>query len=335
MVVSAQTAKKNPAVRAAKPHALLLSALPASDAAAVVNTQKLLDGVMPQLLGANSAKMREINKKIDDIKAQLGIDLRQFETLAVGANFKQNSSRDIDVEPVMLAKGNFSAGAMVALAKVAAGGKYREETVGEKAVYVFSAKEIFAEATSNANKNSVEKFLDSLLKNFNGEFALAAAGSDTLAIGSSARVKETLEARSALSPEVKSMIQVRPDSVMAFGGNVPRGMSAFFGIGGNDEIAQNIDSIKQLFGYLNMNAAGNASLLVAARTFDLKQANTLYDTLTGLQMIGKAFIGAVKGPEKKVFERLIDNARITQNQTQVELNLDVMQSDLTVLAKKL
>jgi hypothetical protein len=48
-------------------------------------------------------------------------------------------------------------------------------------------------------------------------------------------------------------------------------------------------------------------------------------------MVGKAFLGGEKGADKKVFARMIENARIINNGSEVMLDLQVPQSDIDIL----
>jgi len=313
----------------------LVSLLPASDGVVSFNAQKFLNVALPQLLGADSPKLAQINAHIDEIKNQTGIDLRQFERAAVGLKYKQISATEIDFEPVILASGKFNPGAMLALVKIAASGKYREETFGGKTFYVLQLKEMFPEdAQKKPRSSSVEKMMDKMLKTFSGELAVGALNEKTLAIGSVARMQETFAGTSTLNPELKSLVNTKPGAILSFSGNVPSGLSKMFGMD-NDEIAKMMDSVKLASGYLDISAAGNASLMVAAKTGTVEEAMSLEDTMTGLKELAKMLVGGAKGNEKLVYMRMIDNAKITRTVSQVQLNLLIPQSDLSILAKKL
>ena len=74
-----------------------------------------------------------------------------------------------------------------------------------------------------------------------------------------------------------------------------------------------------------------ASLNLTARTLQNAQAQGLLETLEGLQMLGKAFLGGSKGPDKQVYARLIENAKFTAKGNEVMLDLQVPQSDIDIL----
>ncbi len=315
----------------------LISALPASDAVIAFDAHKFLGTALPQLLGADSPQMAKINAHLDLVKTRTGLDLRQFEQAAVGIKYKQVSATEVDFEPLILASGKFNAGAILALVKIAANGKYREEQAGGKSVYVLQLNEILAEVQGqNPGKSSgLEKMVEKMLRTFSGEFAVGALSDNTLAMGSLARVQETFSRTAPLSAELKTMAQTKPAAVLSFAGNMPVGMSKMFGFE-NDEIAKTVDSIKNLFGYLDMNA-GNASIMLGAKTLNADQAQTLEETILGFKMLGKAFIGTIKGSpaEREMYSRMVDNARISRAGTLVQIDLQIPQSDLSILAKKL
>jgi hypothetical protein len=68
-----------------------------------------------------------------------------------------------------------------------------------------------------------------------------------------------------------------------------------------------------------------------ARTTRPEQAASLLDTLTGLQMVGKAFLGGAKGADKQVYARMIDNVKFAQAGNEVTVDLQVPQSDIDIL----
>jgi hypothetical protein len=331
-IAAAQTGKT-----AAQPANPLVQSLPASDAVISFNTQKFLNTALPQLLGADSSKLTQINAHIDQIKDKTGIDLRQFEQAAAGIKYKQISATEIDFEPVILANGKFNAGAVMALVRIAASGKFREEKVGDKTVYVLQVQEIMSEvAQGKTGSSSIEKMMEKVLRTFSGELAVGALDNKTLVIGSAARVKETFAATTApLNAELKTSANAKPGTILSFAGNVPAGLSKMFGFD-NDEFAKITDSIKVLSGYLDMNGT-NASLMLAGKTNSVQEAMDLEDTANGLRSMGKALIGMLKASpmDREMYGRLIESAAISRTGNQVKLNLLITQGDLSILAKKL
>ena len=307
----------------------LVALLPASDMVMTLDTQRLMSQALPQVFSANQAKLNEINAKIDQVKTKTGLDLRQFQQVAVGVSTKEVAPKKIDFEPFALARGNFSAGALVSVAKLAANGKYREEKIGKRTVYVFTAKEIIEQNKPNANNSMMDKMFDKLINSLTREVAVTTYDNNTLAFGSLARVREAFETKTRVSAEVLGLANRNPNALLSFGAKLPNGLSNFINLD-NDELGKNLDAIRQMSGALNVDG-GNATVSLMAKTLNDQQAQGLHETLEGLQMLGKGLLGGMKGEDKKVYARMAENARITRSGSEISFNLQVPQTDINIL----
>lgn len=307
----------------------LAALLPASDGVITFDLQRLLNDAVPQILSGRPQMLSDINGKIDEIKTKTGLDLRQFEQVAVGVSTKQISAREIDLEPVVLARGKYSAGALIALAKLASKGKYREEKVGSRSVYVFAGKEIVEQNKPQPKNSWFDKAIDRMIQGLTKEIAVTSYDNNTLAIGSLARVRETLESKTRVSPEVLSLINRKPNAAASFGAKLPNGLSKFFELD-NDEIGTTIDAIRQISGAIEF-TDGNTTISAIAKTLKPDRAQSLQETLEGLQMVGKSLLGSSKSADKQVYARMIDNAKITRNAAEVMFDLQVPQNDINIL----
>ncbi len=312
----------------------LAALLPASEGALTLNVQRLFNEALPQILSGNQPMLNGILGKIDEIKSNVGIDLRQFEQVAIGVKSKQTSSAVIDFEPIVLARGSFNAGALLAVAKVASRGKYREEKIGDKIVYVFTLKELIDKnkpSTANPKvKDSIfEKAIDKMFSGLSNELAVTVYDNSTLAIGSLARVREMFDSKTRISREILDLAGRKPNAVISFGTNLPSGLSNFVNLD-NDELGKKIDAIRQISGAMDV-IDGNAVVSMMARTLKADQAQSLQETLEGLQLVGKALLGSSKSADKKVYGRMVDNAKISRNGNEVMLDLQVPNSDINIL----
>ena len=132
---------------------------------------------------------------------------------------------------------------------------------------------------------------------------------------------------------IVSLLDGAPGAVTSFATRVPAGMKSFIPMD-NDELGKNIDSIQYVYG--NADVAGDlATVHMTARTLQNAQAKSLHETLQGLQMLGKAFLGGAKGADKQVYARMIGNAKFTQRANEVVLDLQVPQSDIDILVGSL
>ena len=92
----------------------LVNLLPASDGVAVFEAKRFLNDALPKLLAANQSLFAEVMAKITEIETRTGVDLRKFDQVAVGVASKQISAKETDYEPVAIASGDISAGALIA-----------------------------------------------------------------------------------------------------------------------------------------------------------------------------------------------------------------------------
>lgn len=307
----------------------LVALLPASDAVVSLDAKRFFADGLPRILASNQPVLAEINTNLENIKSSLGIDLRQFDQVTVGLAAKQISPKEIDFDPVVIARGNFPAGALVSVAKLASNGTYREEKIGTKTVYVFSAKDI---AQKNAPKVSNSKISAMIRRTLNGltkEVAVVSIDNNTLAFGSLPRVRQMVEAKTHVGVDLTNLLASKPAAILTFAAKTPQGMSKFVPLD-NDELGKNLDSIRYLSGSMDMTE--NAAVVnFMAKTVRADQAASLLQTLSGLQHVGKAFLGGAKGADKQVYARMIDNVKFAQTGNQVTLDLSVPQSDIDIL----
>jgi hypothetical protein len=310
----------------------LVGLLPASDMVVTLDAQRLFNQALPQVLSANQEMLAEINAHIDTLKSKTGLDARQFQQVAVGLTTKQISAKDVEFEPFVLARGSFNSGALLAVAKMASNGKYREEKIGSRTIYIFTPKEII-EANKPSTKNSfLSKILDKVTKNLTREVAVTTYDDKTLAFGTPARVREAFETKTRIATDVLGLVNRNPNAVISFGGRMPNGMSAFLPFE-NDELGKNLDSIRQVSGGLNI-GDGSAALSVTAKTLKDEQAQGLKETMEGLQVLGKAFLGGSKSADKQVYARMVENAKISRSGSEVSFDLQVPQTDIDVIISK-
>lgn len=308
----------------------LVTLLPASDGVAVFDAKRFLNDALPKLLAANQPILTALIAKIGEMETRTGIDLRKFDQVAVGVAFKQVSAKQTDYEPVAIASGDINAGALVAIAKLASNGTYREEKIGERTVFVFTAI-TFAQkkAPVIAANSKIADALDGGLKGLSKEIAVTAIDRNTLAIGTLPRIRETLAGQSHVGDDITSQLSSKETAVMSFAMRTPGGMSKLLPLD-NDELGKNIDSIQFLSGSIDVAAVGT-SLQMMARTKKSEQAQGLKDTLEGLQIVGKAILGNSKHADQKVYARMLDSAKFAVRANDVTLDLLVPQSDIDIL----
>ena len=304
----------------------LVSLLPASDGVAVFDSKRFFTEALPKVLAANQPMLAEIMAKVTEIENRTGIDLRKFDQVAVGVAMKQISPTNVDYDSVAIANGDINAGALVAIAKLASKGTYREEKIGDKTVYVFVAKDVVQKTTVKPANSKVADIVDGALDALTKEVAVSMLDSNTLVIGSLSRVRATIEATSRVSADITGLLSIKETAVMSFAMRSPGGMASLLPLD-NDELGVNIDSIEYLSGSVDVATAGT-SVQLLARTKKPEQAKGLKDTLEGLQVVGGAVFGGSKRPDQMIYGRLIKGVKIGGQGNDISLDLMVPQADI-------
>ncbi len=309
---------------------LLVAMLPASDGVATFDVKRFFNDALPKVLSANQPLLRQVMAHVSEMESKTGVDLRKFEQVAVGFTTKTNSKNSLDVDPVAIARGNFSADSLINTAKTAAQGKFREEKFGDRNLVIFPAKEA---AKKNVPAAAIPagggEVVDTVIDGMPEEIAVTSLDSTTLVVGSVERVRQTIGRESTVSPEIISLLSTSETSVCTFALRTPEGMARIANLE-KDQLGENINSIKFISGSMDVNAIG-ASVSMMARTDKAEQAKELSDTLLGLKMIGKAFLGSSKKPEQKVIGRMLENATILNRGTDVTVRVAVLQADINLL----
>jgi hypothetical protein len=254
----------------------LLSMLPAADAVAYLDAQRMLTEVVPHIFINDSATFARVNQEIDKFKEHTGTDARQFDSIAIAARFKNGSA--MNTQYVMgLVRGRFNASeainTSVAKAKAEAEAKKRS----------FTWKEEQFEGTTI----SVER---------PGGFCMAAVDANTIAFGDLEGIKAMLGARAGRAARVDSSLTelatLNPSAVAGFAANVPP--SAVKQMVGADEFGEAFNSIRQVYG--NADATGaTGTLNVTLRSETGEQAQALAEKLGSLRQLAALFLSRSDG----------------------------------------
>lgn len=313
----------------AKPMNQLLALLPSSEAAMAIDAKRLFSEALPQVFSGNQPLLTGILSKFEEIKSRSGIDYKQFHQVAVGISSIKTAGSGYDFETLLLARGQFDSAGLMTAAKAAANGKFREEKIGERTVYIFSPRETIEQ---NKSKISSSKFADIFAKMFAGlnkEMALTSYDNNTLVIGSLARVRELFETKTRISAEVLGLVLRKPNAIANFGALLPTGLTPFMELD-DDNLGKSLAGIRQLSGSMDI-TDGNTVVSLAAKTAEPEQAKGLKDTIEGFQAFLPGILKGSKGEDKKVYARMLENARVVQVGSEITLDLQVPQADLNVI----
>jgi hypothetical protein len=311
--VSAQTVS-----RKASPAPRLLASLPESDAIAHIKVKQLLNDLMPRLLGSNSAKLAEVNADIDRFKTRTGLDPRAFEEVALGVRYSYPSDGITKLQTAALAKGTFSAAAMVAAGRIAANGRYREEKYQGRTIYVFSLDQ-------NIKLLGV---LDFTVR----ELAASPLDANTLALGDPTSIRSVIDAslgRKRSNAGLIALANQDPDAVIGFGGNISDQVLKNLDIG-NAPIENDLSGVRQVYGTVGATEK-DVELFIGAKTVSAEAARNLGDTLEGLKQLGALFVGRLSGARGILARSALTNLKIAKQANELQIRTAVAQAEIAPL----
>lgn len=305
--------------RTARPAADTASYLPASDAVAIIDVKRMLNETMPSILASDQAKLAQANAEVEKFKTRTGVDPRSFDRVALGVRFTYPTPNTTKLETVAIAHGTFDAKALIASATTAANGKAREEKYRGATITIIDV-------------NDQMKLLG-LWDMRISELAICVLDPGSLAIGSPANVRAAIDAgkRGRASAELIALASRDANAVAGFGANVPRELLAKLDVG-NDTLAKDVGSIRQVYGTIG-SLQNDVALTLVARTDSAQSAKNLGDTVQGLQQLGGIFITRLAPARKALAQSALDNLKITARGNELEIRTQVAAANLAALIK--
>lgn len=301
------------------PVADALSYVPASNALALVDLRRLLTQTLPHVFAQDTAKLAEANAEIEKFKARTGIDPRSFDRVVIGGRYVYPSANITKLQTVAIAHGAFEAKALVAAARVAANGKYREEK--------------YQGATIGIVDISDRLKLFGLWSMKIHELAVCALDTNTLAIGDLTSVRASIDAgkNGRANAELVTLATRDPDAVIGFGAEIPAALLSNLNVG-NDTVAKDAKSIRQVYGSLG-SVENDVSLMLVARTDTTDAAKDLGETVQGLKQLGGIVVTRMQPPRKALAQTALDNLKITTRGNEVEIRTRVDAASLALMIK--
>jgi hypothetical protein len=299
-----------------------LGLLPPSDFVAFVNVKRLINEAAPKVLADNPAKLAQFNAEIDKFKTQTGIDARSFESIAVGMRYQHPSPNITTTDTIVIARGTFNSGALLAAARLATQGRYQEEKYNGATVYIFRIQD--------------QVKMLGLFSMRVGEVAATALDANTLVIGEPQSVRAALDANRTPSRINNDLVQLAsrtPNALMGFSANVPPTLTATADFG-NAEISKIIGSIRQAYGAVSTTANG-FDLLTVARTEKPDQAQALSETLGALKQFGGMMVTQLPPETGKLAQSALDNLKITAAGNETSISFELRQADISTLMRVL
>jgi hypothetical protein len=352
-IVDAQKAKPKPKTAVASKTAVaidpMMAALPPSDVVVAIDVKRMLNEFVPKLLSESPDKLAKFNEQLDNIKAKMGgLDIRQLERVVAGLHFVRTAPKKINVETVLLAKSSYPAETLIMGAKLVSKEKFKMERHAGKTVTIFdlsALKEKAAEVVKDKavdpnqpnNQSTATSLMDTVVGFILGqnlsEVAVTSIDDKTLAVGKLSSVKAALDsvaAKKTGNAALNELATKNPNAVVSFGGNVPTNVAELIGV--EDDLANQINSIKQAYGSIGMNAT-NYELALTARALTAKDAKALFDLLEVLKSLGTGFLQNRNDDLSKIGAGLIGGLKTKNDGKDIHLIIEMKQSDVNGLLK--
>ena len=202
-----------------------LSQLPEADAMMYINPQRIINEVLPKFLTAKD--LEEMHKGFEAAKTQAGIDPAKVEYLVIAIRFKKPTA-DLNFQApefMMVSSGDFSAEALLGLARMASQGKLRDEKYGNKTIGLMTIEPIAKESEKNP-----------LLKSFT-ELGVVALNANTIATGSPGYLRAAIDAgegKERISSAAINWLVRDPNALLSFAGSPWGSFAKSFGMLGTD-----------------------------------------------------------------------------------------------------
>lgn len=311
--------KTRQATPTANPANDLLAALPQSDAVALIKVQLLFDEALPRILTDNPAKQAEVNGEVEKFKTRTGINARSFDQLALGMRYSYPREGVTRVDTVALARGSFSTADFTAAGR-AAPGKYREEKYRGLTIYIFTLEQ----------QIKVLGLLNIQVHNL----AVAALGSNLLALGTPGNVKVAIDAGKGprgLNRELVALATLDPNAAVGFGGNLTpqliQSMNAHYA-----GLPEDVAKIQQVYGSVNISEK-DVALLLAARSLNAGAARSLSLTVETLTQLATLFVGKLPPAKGAVARAALSNLKITTQGNEIRITTAVTHTQLGSLLR--
>jgi hypothetical protein len=289
-----------------------LSNLPDADTLIYINPQRILNEVVPKVMPAKDVE--GMMKGFEEIKKNFGVDPKAVEYIVVAVRFKKPTA-DLKFQPpeaLIVTSGDFSAEALIGLARMASGGQLRDEKYGAKTLGLMTIDPIAKEAEKNP-----------FLRNFS-EVGIVVLNGNTLAVGTPGYLRAAVDAaegKERISTETLNSLVRDSSALISVSGRPWRSFAKSFGMMGTEvtERAPRCDSkIGDFYAALTMDAT-NFMFRGAMNEDNPDTAKIVSNLLTGL--LGYAG-SSIKDPSA---QSMLKNVAIAAEGDEVTLRADFPQ----------
>ena len=294
--------------------------VPASDGILVVDVHRLMTETLPRVFATNTEKLIQINADIEKFKTKTGVDPRAFDRVVIGARYIHPAPQVTKIEAVAIAQGKFDMKSVAEAGRASAKGNLREEKYHGATILIFGVND--------------QMRLFGLWNLKVADLAVCALNSNTVAIGSPENVRAAVDAgrsRRRANGDLITLATSDSQAVLGFASNLPASLLANLNVG-SDSIAQDVNSIRQVYGSIGSSDT-DVSLTLVARTETVAAAKNLGDTVTGLKQLAGFLIMRMKDNQRALAQTAIDNLKITTRGNELEIRTQFAAASLASVIK--
>jgi hypothetical protein len=298
-----------------------LAALPEADTLIFINSRRILNEAAPRLMPEKD--LADMRKTFAEIKQFAGVDPANVDFVVLAVRFRKPSAELAFMPPEIMAvaTGDFSAEALMGLARGASKGKLRDEKYGTRTLGLMTIDPIAKEAEKNP-----------ILKSFS-EVAVVPLNANTIAVGSTAYLRAAIDAEEGnkrISAESLSSLLRDPTVLISVAGSPLTSFSKSFGLLGTEANARapRCDSkFGDFYGALTMDTA-NFILRGALNADNPDTARILNSLINGLL---RQITSSVPDPAA---QSLFKALSITPQEHEVVLHADLPQQMVIDMIKE-
>ncbi len=206
-----------------------LASLPEADTLIYINPQRILNEVLPKFLPAKD--LEGMHKGFEEARKNAGIDPTKIDYIVCAVRFKKPTA-DLNFQPpefMAIASGDFSADSLLVLARMASGGKLRDEKYGTKTLGLMTIDPVVKMAEQN-----------SLLKSFT-EVGIVSLSANTIAVGTPGYLRAAIDAgngKDRISTETLNSLVRDPNALLSIAGSPWHSFAKAFGMLGTETNAR-------------------------------------------------------------------------------------------------
>ena len=206
-----------------------LASLPEADTLIYINPQRILNEVVPKFMPAKDVE--GMRKGFEEVRKNAGIDPTKIDYIVIAVRFKKPTA-DLNFQPpefMAIASGDFSADSLLVLARMASGGKLRDEKYGTKTLGLMTIDPVVKMAEQNP-----------LLKSFT-EVGIVSLSANTIAVGTPGYLRAAIDAgdgKDRISAGTLNSLVRDPNALLSIAGTPWHSFAKGFGMLGTETNAR-------------------------------------------------------------------------------------------------